>query len=186
MSPHEDTFLPASVCHDCPHARSRPNPSLSHGEKKVSGRFSTKGPSMRTIWSSSVGCFSLRGAGHPMPLQSPLRRQESPTLPQPSIFSPRTLPSLRLGQCAGRKNAAATHHRRYPVKTSDSNMHPGGFLWCWGPPQRPSIRASRDSGQSLFTACARRRSAEAWRGAHPSDTRFPGEDQDPLRRLRPG
>src|SRR6516225_5832398 len=49
MSPHEDTFLPASVCHDCPHARSRPNPSLSHGEKKVSGRFSTKGPSMNTF-----------------------------------------------------------------------------------------------------------------------------------------
>jgi len=47
-----------------------------------------------------------------------------------------------------------------------------------GSPQRPSIRASRSNGQSLFTACARRRSGEAWKepthltlGSH-KDTRL--------------
>jgi hypothetical protein len=74
---------------------------------------------------------------------------------------------------AGHKKIRLPHHRRYPVEDLDGRTLPGGFLWVLGSPQRPSIRASRDNSQSHFTACARRRSGEAWKGAHPSDTRFP-------------
>jgi hypothetical protein len=58
------------------------------------------------------------------------------------------------------------HSGRHP------DARPGGFPRRRDYPRRPSIRADRSSGQSLFTAYARRQSVEAWVGAHPSDTRF--------------
>jgi len=52
----------------------------------------------------------------------PVRGQDLPLL-QSSIFSPLTLPSLGLRQCEGRKNAAPTYHRRYPIENSSARTH---------------------------------------------------------------
>jgi hypothetical protein len=52
-----------------------------------------------------------------------------------------------------------------------------------GSPQRTSIRVGRDSSRSLFTAYARRRSGEAWKGPTYLTLGFQEEHQFILRRL---
>jgi hypothetical protein len=88
------------------------------------------------------------------------------------ILSPRAPPSLRLGRCAGGKNAAPLIRDgipQRPVDRSDSwRLRSASRLL-----RRPSIRAGLPRGQSPLTAYARRRSAEASMRAHPSHTRSP-------------
>ena len=124
--------------------------------------------------------------GHATALDTPVVSARLHAFANPAFFRPSHCPHLGWGSVRGEK---MRHPRTTDViqsRTRQLERIPGGFLWVLGSPQRPSIRASRDNGQSLFTACARRRSGEARTGAHPSDTRFPKEYQDPLRRLLPG
>jgi hypothetical protein len=63
------------------------------------------------------------------------RGRTSALLPT-SIFSPLTLPSPKLRQCEGRKNAAPQTTNDILSKTLGSNTFPGGFLKCWDHPNQ--------------------------------------------------
>ena len=110
------------------------------------------------------------------------------------------------GQCEGRKNAAPTatdpiqsmnpRCKRLRCKRFRSKRPSWRLPLVLGLPQQPSIRADRDRGQSLFTACARRQFPQK---AIPADVLGkPGQEPthltlgsskrhpDRLRRLLPG
>ena len=80
---------------------------------------------------------------------------------------------------------------RHPHTTDDiqaeirgsNTLLPGGFLEGWESPQRPSIRASRDTGQSTLYCMRPQAIRGSLEGAHPSDPRSPKEHQVRLRRL---
>src|SRR5271165_10344 len=93
----------------------------------------------------------------------------------PAFFRPLTRPQRRLGRVRGRTNAAPTLRQLYPAGIPESRSP---FLAAsWGGWDGPNnlLSVSAMTGQSLYTAFARRlsrrRSWEARMGAHLSDPR---------------
>jgi hypothetical protein len=122
---------------------------------------------------SSPVTFFVPWSHRSAPITHLASNMEFPASINPAFFRPSHCPRLSWGSVRGEKMRHPTAPDVIQRRRYGSNDLTGGFLWVLGSPQRPSIRASRDSGQSLFTACARRRSGEARTGAHPSDTRVP-------------
>jgi hypothetical protein len=129
------------------------------------------------VSSFQIMARTKHASGFPIPTKPPLPFTAS-DLSTTQHFSPLTLPSRELGSVRGEKCGTL------PPTTSPRRPNDANAAWrlslMLGSPQQPSIRASRDNGQSLFTAFARRRSGEAWQEAHPSDTRFPKGSPGPV------
>jgi hypothetical protein len=108
-----------------------------------------------------------------MPSHPPAPRQDLPTSTTQHFFAPHTALTLAGGSVRGEKMRPPHTTDDIQSRTYGSNTRVLAASSGVGITPTTFYPCQPHSGQSLFTAFARRRSGEARTGAHPSDTRFP-------------